>query len=155
MSQSTSLRASCSIASEWEDPRRFPLHRGFMNDPLFIVRCEENGVMVRFAKSRQWMGFVGIFKQGVTMIQCIRSSSCTGYMLMKVRHDLPEVGFVKIPRDKGGSVRVFVDVSTEHIMEFGHSQASVSLWWNVNSSNNDWWKLPGQIEWAADNGEMF
>ncbi len=31
------------------------------------------------------------------MIQCIRSSSWTGYMLMKVRHDLPEVGFVKVP----------------------------------------------------------
>ncbi len=29
------------------------------------------------------------------MIQCIRSSSWTGYMLVKVRHDLPEVGFVK------------------------------------------------------------
>ncbi len=31
------------------------------------------------------------------MIQCIRSSSWTGYMLVKVRHDLPEVGFVKVP----------------------------------------------------------
>ncbi len=59
------------------------------------------------------------------MIQCIRSSSWTGYMLMKVQHDLPEVGFVKVPRDDGGSVRVFVDVSTEHIVEFGQSQASV------------------------------
>ncbi len=28
------------------------------------------------------------------MIQCIRSSSWTGYMLVKIRHDLPEVGFV-------------------------------------------------------------
>ncbi len=71
------------------------------------------------------------------MIQCIRSSSWTGYMLMKVRHDLPEVGFVKVPRDDGGSVRVFVDVSTEHIVEFGQSQARVCLWWNVNSSNYD------------------
>ncbi len=34
------------------------------------------------------------------MIQCIRSSGWTGYMLVKVRHDLPEVGFVKIqPQD--------------------------------------------------------
>ncbi len=48
------------------------------------------------------------------MIQCIRSSSWTGYMLMKVRHDLPEVGFVKIPRDDRGTVRMFVNVSTEH-----------------------------------------
>ncbi len=31
------------------------------------------------------------------MIECIRSSSWTGYMLMKVRHDLPEVGFVNSP----------------------------------------------------------
>ncbi len=71
------------------------------------------------------------------MIQCIRSSICTGYMLVKVRHDLPEAGFVKIPRDDRGSIRVFVNVSAEHIVEFEQSQASVFLWWNVNSSNND------------------
>jgi len=40
-------------------------------------------------------------------------------------------------------VRVFVDVSTEHIVEFGQSQASVCLWWNVNSSSNNRRKLPG------------
>ncbi len=57
--------------------------------------------MVRFAKSRQGPSFVGIF----AMIQCIRSSSMTGYMLMKVRHDLLEVGFVKVPGDDRGSVR--------------------------------------------------
>ncbi len=45
------------------------------------------------------------------MIQCIRSSSWTGYMLMEGRHDLPEVGFVKVPCDDRGSVRVFVDVA--------------------------------------------
>ncbi len=71
------------------------------------------------------------------MIQCIRSSSRTGYMLMKVRHDLLEVGFVKVPRDDRGSVRVFIDVAAELIVEFGQSQASVCLWWNVNSSNYD------------------
>ncbi len=71
------------------------------------------------------------------MIQCIRSSSWTGYMLMKVRHDLPEAGFVKVPRDYRGSVRVFVNVSAEHIVEFGQSQARVCLWSNVNNSNND------------------
>ncbi len=58
-------------------------------------------------------------------------------MLMKVRHDLPEVGFVKVPRNDRGSVRVFVDVSAKHIVEFGQSLASVCLWWNVNSSDND------------------
>ncbi len=58
-------------------------------------------------------------------------------MLMKVRHDLPEVGFVKVPRDDKGSIRVFVNVATEHIVKLGQSQASVCLWWNVNSSNND------------------
>ncbi len=52
-------------------------------------------------------------------------------MLMNDRHDLPVFGFVKVPRDDRGSVRVFVDVSTEHIVEFGQSQAS------VNSSSND------------------
>ncbi len=56
---------------------------------------------------------------------------------MKVRHDLPEVGFVKVPRNDRGSVRVFVNVSAEHIVEFGQSQASACLWWNVNSSDND------------------
>ncbi len=71
------------------------------------------------------------------MIQCIRSSSWTGYMLMKVRHNLPDVGFVKVPRNDEGSFRVFVDVSTEHIVEFEQSQASVCLWWNVNSSSNN------------------
>ncbi len=62
------------------------------------------------------------------MIQCIRSSSWTGYILVQVRHDLPEVGFVKVPRDDKGSVRVFVNVAAEHIVEFGQSQASVCLW---------------------------
>ncbi len=71
------------------------------------------------------------------MIQCIRSSSCTGYMLMKVRHDLPEVGFVKVPRDVKGSVRMFVTVAAEHIVKLRQSQAGVCLLWNVNSSDND------------------
>ncbi len=67
-------------------------------------------------------------------------------MLMKVRHDLPEVGFVKVPRDDKGSVRMFVNVAAEHIMKLRQSQASVCLWWNVNSRNNDQWNLAGQIE---------
>ncbi len=50
------------------------------------------------------------------MIECIRSSSWTGYMLMKVRHDLPEVGFVKVPCDDT-CVRMLVDISAEHIVE--------------------------------------
>ncbi len=49
-------------------------------------------------------------------------------MLLEVRHDLPEVGFVKVPRDDGGSVRMFVDISTEHIVEFGQGEASICLW---------------------------
>ncbi len=71
------------------------------------------------------------------MIECIQSSGWTGYMLMKVRHDLLEVGFVKVPRDDRGSVRMFVDISAELIVEFGQSQASICLWWNVDSSNDD------------------
>ncbi len=93
--------------------------------------------MVRFAKSRQGTSFVGNLKLSVAMIRCIRSSSRTGYMLVKVRHDLLEVGFVKVPRDDRGSVRVFIDVAAELIVEFGQSQASVCLWWNVNGSNDD------------------
>ncbi len=71
------------------------------------------------------------------MIECIQSSGWTGYMLIKVRHDLLEVGFVKVPGDDEGSVRMFVDISAEHIVEIGQSQASVCLWWNVDSSNDD------------------
>ncbi len=77
--------------------------------------------MVRFSKSRQSVGFVGIFELGVAMIECIRSSGWTGYMLMKVRHDHLEVGFVIVPRDDEGSVRMFVDISAEHIVEFGQT----------------------------------
>ncbi len=126
MSQSTLSRAACSIDTEWEDQRVTSLSTVVSWTNLCL--------------------YSGVRKM---------ASTWTGYMLMKVRHDLPEVGFVKVPCDDGGSVRVFVDVSTEHIVEFGQSQASVCLWWNVNSSNDDWWKIPGQIEWVADNGEMF
>ncbi len=56
---------------------------------------------------------------------------------MKVWHNLLEVGFVIVPRDDEGSVRMFVDISAEHIVEFGQSQASICLWWNVNGSNDD------------------
>ncbi len=71
------------------------------------------------------------------MIQCIRSSSRTGHMLVKVWHDHLEVGFVKVPRNDRDSVRVFIDVVAQLIVEFGQSQASVYLWWDVNSSNDD------------------
>ena len=71
------------------------------------------------------------------MIQCIQSSGWTGNMLIKVRHNLPEVGFVKVPSDDNRSVRMFVDVAAECIVKLRQSQAGVCLWWNVNSSNND------------------
>ncbi len=71
------------------------------------------------------------------MIECIQSSGWTGYMLMKDRQDLLEVGFVKVSSDDEGSVRMFVVISAEHIVEIEQSQASVSLWWNVDSSNDD------------------
>ncbi len=77
------------------------------------------------------------------MIQCIRSSSWTGYMLVKVRHDLPEVGFVKIPRDDKGSVRMFVNEAAEHIVKFRQSQARVCLRWNVDGSSDDRGELAG------------
>ncbi len=53
------------------------------------------------------------------MIECIQSSGWTGYMLMKVRQDFLEVGFVKVPGDDEGSVRMFVVISAELIVEFG------------------------------------
>ncbi len=89
------------------------------------------------------------------MIQCILSSSWTGYMLVEVWHDFSEVGFVEVPGDDTCSVRVFVDVAAELVVEFGQSQASICLRWNVDGSNDDRCKLPGQVEWAADNGEVF
>ncbi len=67
-------------------------------------------------------------------------------MLLKVRHDLPEVGFVEVPHDYTCSVRVFVDVAAELIVEFGQIQVSVCLRWNVNGSNDDRCKFPGQLE---------
>ncbi len=76
-------------------------------------------------------------------------------MLMKVRDDLLEDGFVKVPRDDTCSVRMFDNISAEHIVEFGQSHASICLWWYINGSNDDQCKFPGQIEGAADNGEMF
>ncbi len=57
--------------------------------------------------------------------------------MMKVQHDLLEVGFVKVPGDDEGSVRMFVDITAEHIVEIGQSQASICLWWNVDRSNDD------------------
>ncbi len=72
------------------------------------------------------------------MIQCILSSSWTGYMFWKVRHDLLEAGFVKVPRDDRGSLRVFVNVSAEHIVDLDKAKfVNVCLWCNVNSSDND------------------
>ncbi len=76
-------------------------------------------------------------------------------MLVEVWHDFSEVGFVEVSRDDGGSVRVFIDVAAELVVKFGQSQASICLWWNVDGSNDDRCKIPGQIEWAADNGEML
>ncbi len=76
-------------------------------------------------------------------------------MLVEVWLDFSEVGFVEVSCDDGGSVRVFIDVAAELVVEFGQSQASICLWWNVDGSNDDRCKLPGQIEWTADNGEML
>ncbi len=69
-----------------------------------------------FPNARQWVGFVGIFELGVTMIECIQSSGWTGYMLMKVRDDLFEVSLVKVPRYDTCSVRMYVDISAEFIV---------------------------------------
>ncbi len=54
-------------------------------------------------------------------------------MLVKVRHDLPEVGFVKIPRDDKSSVRMLVNVATDHVVKFRQSQAGVCLRWNITA----------------------
>ncbi len=57
-------------------------------------------------------------------------------MLVEVWHDFSEVGFVEVSRDDGGSVRVFVDVAAELVVEFGQSQASICLRWNIDGSND-------------------
>ncbi len=90
------------------------------------------------------------------MIQCIRSSSWTGYMLVKVRHDLPEVGFVKIPRYDKGSVRMFVNVAAEHIVKFRQSQAGVRLWWNVSTGlAKSLARRPGAIVFSSRATKMY
>ncbi len=71
------------------------------------------------------------------MIECIQSSGWTGYMLMKVWQDLFEVGFVKVPRDDTCSVRMYVDISAEFVVEFGQGQAGICLWWYINGSDDD------------------
>ncbi len=58
-------------------------------------------------------------------------------MLVEVWHYFSKVGFVEVSRDDGGSVRVFIDVAAELVVEFGQSQASICLWWNVDGSNDD------------------
>ncbi len=103
MSQSTSSRAAYSIASEWEDQHVTTL---FTRDSWTSL-CLCFGVR----KVAEWSNLpkagseraLKAFLNRVAMIQCIRSSSWTGYMLIKVRHDVPEVGFVKVPRDDKGS----------------------------------------------------
>ncbi len=56
---------------------------------------------------------------------------------MKIQHDLPKVGFDKVPRNDKSSIMMFVNVAAELIVKFRQSQASVCLWWNVNRSNNN------------------
>ncbi len=70
-------------------------------------------------------------------------------MLVEVCHDFSEVGFVEVPGNDTCSVRVFVDVAAELVVEFGQSQASICLRWDIDGSNDDRCKLPGQVEWAA------
>ncbi len=77
------------------------------------------------------------------MIQCIRSSGWTGYMLVKVRHDLPEVGFVKSPAMIKAASGCWVNVAADHIVKFRQSQARVCLWWDVNGSSDDRGELAG------------
>ncbi len=47
-------------------------------------------------------------------------------MLMKARQDLLEVGFVRVPGDDEGSVRMFVVISAELIVESGGNAKLVS-----------------------------
>ncbi len=58
-------------------------------------------------------------------------------MLVEVWHDFSEVGFVEVPSYNTCCVRVFVDVAAELVVEFGQSQASICLRWNIDSSNDD------------------
>ncbi len=51
-------------------------------------------------------------------------------MLVEVWHDFSEVGFVEVPSYDTCSVRVFVDVAAELVVEFGQR-------WNVDGSNDE------------------
>ncbi len=50
---------------------------------------------------------------------------------------------------------MLVDVAAELVVKFGQSYASICLWWYIYGSDDDRCKLPEEVEWAADNGEMF
>ncbi len=112
MSQSTSSRDACSIASEWEDQRVTSLTPG----DSWTILCLYSGVRKMAPRDQtyrrlQGTSFVGILKMSVAMIQCIRSSGWTGYMLMEVGMTFLRLALLKSPCDDRGSVRVFVDCS--------------------------------------------
>ncbi len=77
------------------------------------------------------------------MIQCIRSSGWTGYMLVKVGMTCLRLALLKSPRDDKSSVRMLVNVAADHIVKFRQSQARVCLWWDVNGSSDDRGELAG------------
>ncbi len=52
---------------------------------------------------------------------------------------------------KIGSIRMFVVISAELIVEFGRAKLVSSLWWNVDRIMT-MMKIPGAERWAADNG---
>ncbi len=59
------------------------------------------------------------------MIQCIRYSSWTGYMLMKFGMTCLRLALLKSPTMMKAVSGVFVNVAVEHIVKLGQSQASV------------------------------
>ncbi len=135
MSQSTSSRDACSIASEWRDQRVTSLSTGGSWAILCLYSVWwKMAAWSDLPKSRQVSGLCRHF-----WAECSKSgiqvSGWTGYKLMNVRQDLLEVGFVKVSGDDEGSVRMFVVISLRHIVKIGQGQAVVScLWWNVDRS---------------------
>ncbi len=88
------------------------------------------------------------------MIQCILSSRWTGYMLGKFGMTFLRLALLKSPAMMHAASGCLLMLPLSSSWSLDRAKL-VSAWGNVDGSNDDRCKLPGQVEWAADNGEVF
>ncbi len=137
MSQSTSSRDACSIASEWGTNGHFPLHRRLARDPLFVFRREKDGDMIWFAKSRRVSGLCRRYWAECSSDPVYSVLWWTGYVWWKFGRTFLRLALLKSPAINTSSVGMFVDISADFIVEIGQSHASVCLWRNINGRHED------------------